>query len=338
MYPSFWQAKRTENVSLVVSVAAILVTAIAGSQGVEFFINRVLRPDLAEWSWISEILMIAAFSVTTTLWARLRLAQTAVLALERERVRSQAELAVAANVQRGLLPAIPAPSDGITWFAAMEPAGLVGGDYYDFFEDADGRMWLLVADVSGKGVPAAVFVSNTRAVVRAVAHQRRTPARLLRAVSAVLRSDGGGDVYVTCFAALVDPVRRSMVYANAGHPPGLVLHGNSDARREAGGPVRALSTGGPPLGLVLDARYEEETVALSGGDLVVVVSDGITDALNASGEEIPRLVSAAVSGLHTPREACHALLGAAATGPGPEGSLAWSDDRTVLAFQVNSRT
>src|SRR5262245_59345048 len=108
-------------------VAAILIAAIAGSQGIELFINRVLRPDLSEWSWISEILMTVAFCVATTLWMRLRLAQTAVLELERERVRTQAELAVAANVQRGLLPAIPAPADGITWFAAMEPAGLVGG-------------------------------------------------------------------------------------------------------------------------------------------------------------------------------------------------------------------
>jgi hypothetical protein len=66
MSPSLWQAKRTERASLVVSVASILVAAIVGSQGVELFINRVLRPDLAEWSWISEILMTVAFCVTTT--------------------------------------------------------------------------------------------------------------------------------------------------------------------------------------------------------------------------------------------------------------------------------
>jgi phosphoserine phosphatase RsbU/P len=264
-------------------------------------------------------------------WARLRLAQTAVLTLERERVRSQADLAVAANVQRGLLPA---PSDGITWFAAMQPAGLVGGDYYDFFEDLDRRMWLLVADVSGKGVPAAVFVSNARAVVRAVARERVSPARLLGSVSDILRADGRGDLYVTCFAAMVDPARRTMMYANAGHPPGLVIRRERGTHGGVGRSVRALSAGGPPLGLVRDARYQEETVELSGGDLVVVVSDGITDALNASGEDIPRLLSAAVGGAKTPREACHALLAAAARGPGPEGALAWADDRTVLAFRV----
>lgn len=308
-------------------IASILAAAIAGSQGVELFINRVLRPDLEEWSWISEILMTVALLVTTTLWARLRLAQTAVVALERERVRSQAELAVAANVQRALLPAIPAPVGGITWFAAMEPAGLVGGDYYDFFPDADGRMWLLVADVSGKGVPAAVFVSNARAVVRAVARERVTPAQLLATVSDILLADSGGDLYVTCFAAVVDVKARTMTSANAGHPAAIVV---------GRGSVRALSAGGPPLGLVPTARYEDETVALRGGDLMVAVSDGITDALNASGDDIPRLVAAAVAGAGTPREACHSLLAAATRGPGPDGSLDWTDDRTVLAFRVAS--
>lgn len=319
------RAQPAGRLALVLPIAAILAAAVAGSQGVELFINRVLRPDLEEWSWISEILMTAALLVTTTLWTRLRLAQTTVVTLERERVRSQAELAVAANVQRALLPAIPAPVGGISWFAAMEPAGFVGGDYYDFFRAADGRMWLLVADVSGKGVPAAVFVSNARAVVRAVARAPLTPAQLLAAVSDILLADSGGDLYVTCVVAAVDTTNRTITSANAGHPPAVVV---------GGGGVRSLSAGGPPLGLVPRARYQEETVTLRAGDLVVVVSDGITDALNASGDEIPRLVAAAVVGAETARDACQALLAAATRGPGPEGSLDWSDDRTVLALRV----
>jgi sigma-B regulation protein RsbU (phosphoserine phosphatase) len=337
MSQTLGQANWTNRWSPVAIVATILVGAIAGSQGGEFFINRVLRPDLEEWSWISEILMTFALLVTTTLWTRLRLAQTAVVTLERERVRSQAELAVAATVQRALLPVIPAPAHGITWFAAMEPAGLVGGDYYDFFADADGRMWLLVADVSGKGVPAAVFVSNARAVVRAVARERVTPGELLASVSDILLADGRGDVYVTCFAAVVDTARRTMTYSNAGHPPGLVIRRRHRGHRNDGCGVRALSAGGPPLGLVPGARYQDETVELLGGDLAIVVSDGITDALNASGDDIPGLVAAAVARAETPREACKALLAAAGRGPGPEGSVGWADDRTVLAFRVSAR-
>src|SRR5262245_26632782 len=106
-----------QRATLIGSVAAILTGAIVGSQAVEFFINRVLRPDLEEWSWISEILMTLALLVITTLWIRLRLARTVVEALERERLRSQAALAVAASVQRALLRAIPPPLHGCAWFA-----------------------------------------------------------------------------------------------------------------------------------------------------------------------------------------------------------------------------
>ena len=198
--------------------------------------------------------MTLALLVITTLWTRLRLAQTAVVALERERVASQAELAVAANVQRGLLPSIPAPADGITWFASMEPAGFVGGDYYDFFACADGRICLVVADVSGKGVPAAVFVSNARAVLRAIARERSDAgATAANRCPRFVLADGRGDLYVTCFVAMVDTNGRTMTYANAGHPPGLVI----------GAGVRPLTVGGPPLGLVPRARYQDERIELA---------------------------------------------------------------------------
>ena len=147
--------------------AAVLGTVVVAAQLIELFINRVLRPDLEEWTWISEALMVVALLVLTALWARLRLARSAIADLERERLTIHAELAVAAKVQRALLPLIPVPAHGITWHAVMEPAGEVGGDYYDFFSLGNERMCVLLADVSGKGVPAAVFVSNTRAVLPA---------------------------------------------------------------------------------------------------------------------------------------------------------------------------
>src|SRR6185436_5454900 len=134
--------------------------------------------------------MTLALLAITTLWIRLRMAHTAVEALEHERLRSQAELAVAANVQRALLPPIPAALHGVSWFAAMEPAGVVGGDYYDFFRLIGDRMCVVVADVSGKGVPAAVFVSNARAVIRAVAREpTATPSQILTSVSDVFLAD-----------------------------------------------------------------------------------------------------------------------------------------------------
>ena len=307
--------------------AAVLGTVVVAAQLIELFINRVLRPDLEEWTWISEVLVLAALLILTALWARLRLARTAIADLERERLTIHAELAVAAKVQRALLPLIPEPAHGITWYAIMEPAGEVGGDYYDFFSMGNDRMCVVLADVSGKGVPAAVFVSNTRAVLRAVAREgRSTPGRVLTAVSEILLRDGRSDLYVTCVVAIVDTQQHTMVYANAGHPPGVVLSN--------GGGTHALGVGGPPLGLLAAADYDEERVTLGPGDLVVLVSDGITDAIDASGDDIPMALRAELAKLRerTPELACRALLATARRSPGPRGVAKWADDRTVVAF------
>jgi serine phosphatase RsbU (regulator of sigma subunit) len=308
-------------------VAIVLVTVFAVSQLTEIFINRVLRPDLEEWAWISEVLVFAALLVLTALWARLRLARTAIADLERERLTIHAELAVAARVQRGLLPLIPASEHGFSWSAVMEPAAEVGGDYYDFFPLDPERMCVVLADVSGKGVPAAVFVSNTRAVLRAVVRdQRSTPSGVLAAVSDILLADGRTDLYVTCVLAMVDTARHTMVYANAGHPPGIIL-GKGTA-------IHSLGVGGPPLGLFRAAQYDEERITLESGDLVVLVSDGITDAIDATGGHIPAALRAELAGLpeRTPALACKALLDIARRSPGPPGVTKWADDRTVVAF------
>jgi sigma-B regulation protein RsbU (phosphoserine phosphatase) len=316
----------TSRLRVIGLAAAVLVTLVAASQLIELFINRVLRPDLEEWTWISEATMVAALLVVTTLWVRLRLARTVIEALERKRLTIHAELAVAARVQRALLPLIPAEADGIAWHAVMEAAGEVGGDYYDFLLLGDGRMCVVLADVSGKGVPAAVFVSNARAVLRAVAREGgSTPASALAAVSEILLLDRS-DLYVTCVVAMVDTAEHTIVYANAGHPPGVIL-----GKR---GRTYALGVGGPPLGLFPSARYDEERVVLAPGDLVVLVSDGITDAIDASGGGIPAALRAELTKLadRTPELACRALIDAARRSPGPPGVANWADDRTVVAF------
>jgi sigma-B regulation protein RsbU (phosphoserine phosphatase) len=311
---------------VAVLAAAILGAVVAASQLVELVINRLLRPDLEEWTWISETLVTAALLVLTALWARLRLARTAIADLERERLTLHAELAVAAKVQRALLPAIPAPSHGFTWHAVMEPAGEIGGDYYDFFVVGDGRMCVVIADVSGKGVPAAVFVSNTRAVLRAVARDTPTPAALLTTVSSTLRLDSRSDLYVTCVVVMIDMPNHTMVYANAGHPPGVIL--------STDGGTRPLAAGGPPLGLLPTAHYDEERIGLRSGDLVVLVSDGITEAIDASGDGIPAALGAELLQLpeRTPELACRALVETASRSSGPAGLIGWTDDRTVVAM------
>jgi serine phosphatase RsbU (regulator of sigma subunit) len=324
-------AHGTPRLKVTGLAAAVLVTVLVASQLSELFINRVLRPDLEEWTWISEVIMVAALLVVSALWARLRLAQTVIADLERTRLTIHAELAVAAKVQRALLPLIPEPSDGITWHAVMETAGEVGGDYYDFLRLADGRMYVVLADVSGKGVPAAVFVSNTRAVLRAVLREGgSTPGGVLAAVSEILLLDRS-DLYVTCIVAMIDTSDHTMAYANAGHPPGVIMG--------RGSRTHALGIGGPPLGLLPAAHYDEERITLEAGDLVVLVSDGITDAIDASGAGIPKALRDELANLpdRTPELACQALIDAARRSPGPPGVAKWTDDRTVVAFAVAER-
>ncbi len=119
-------------------------------------------------------------------------------------------------------------------------------------------MCVVIADVSGKGVPAAVFVSNTRAVLRAVAREgRSTPAACWPMSLEILFQDGRSDLYVTCVVAMVDTQQHTMVYANAGHPPGVMLRN--------GGGTHALGVGGPPLGLFAAAHYDEERLTLELG-------------------------------------------------------------------------
>ncbi len=318
----------------VVGLAVVvLFAAVAASQLVELLINRVLRPDLAEWTWISEALLVAALLVFTVQWARLRLARSAIADLERERVTIHAELAVAATVQRGLLPLIPPPAGGISWGAVMEPAGQIGGDYYDFFRLDGDRICVVLADVSGKGVPAAVFVSNTRAVLRAVARADRSgPATILATVSDTLLMDSRSGLYVTCIVAVVDTAQHTIVYANAGHPPGVVVG--------ASGGVQSLGVGGPPLGLISAARYDEQRIVLIAGDLVVLVSDGITDAIDATGDAITKAIAGElIAGVDmTPGLRCRTLIDTAGRSPGPPGMTGWADDRTVVAFAFNPRS
>ena len=107
---------------------------------------------------------------------------------------------------------------------------------------------------------------------------------MLAAVSEILFLDGRSDLYVTCVVAMVDTQQHTMVYANAGHPPGVMLG--------KGAGTHALGVGGPPLGLFAAAHYDEERITLASGDLVVLVSDGITDAIDASGDDIPTALRA----------------------------------------------
>jgi sigma-B regulation protein RsbU (phosphoserine phosphatase) len=305
----------------------LALLGVAGSQGIELFINRVLRPNAKEITWISEAVMAGGFVAVTWLWLRLRETQVALTDLERQQIVADTQLTIAARVQTSLLPALPGPCAGIGWYAAVEPAGKVGGDYYDFVALPGGRMCVVLGDVSGKGVGAAVFLANVRATLRAIARDASHPRTLLSNLSSALLADSTSGLYVTCMVAIVDPAARSMVYVNAGHPAGVLWNPQS---------ARGLRVGGPPAGLLCDAGFEEEQVTFGDRDLVVFVSDGITEALNASGDGVVEAIAAQVAQAErpTPEAVCTRLLAAARRGSGPSGVDGWTDDRTAVVFGV----
>jgi sigma-B regulation protein RsbU (phosphoserine phosphatase) len=266
------------------------------------------------------------FFVMAVLWIRLKQTQDALSALERDRLVIDTQLAVAAQVQRTLLPSIPPPSGGIDWFAITKPAGSVGGDYFDFLPLPGGRMCVAIADVSGKGIPAAIFLSNVRAVLHTLIRETAEPQLLAERLSETLAQEANGGLYVSAILAVVDPGPGQLTYTNIGHPAGLLLR--------TGKPAQPLNVGGPPAGLIPGTRYEQETLTLGPNDLVVLASDGITESLDASGLTMESALPAVFAGVGdvSPHVACDRLLHAAESGTGPSGVKDWSDDKTVVAF------
>jgi serine phosphatase RsbU (regulator of sigma subunit) len=158
--------------------------------------------------------------------------------------------------------------------AFWQPARVVSGDLYDFVPFPDGKLGMVVADVTDKGVPAALLMANARSVLRGVAASAGrsgwdSPGRLLMQVNEVLSAEMPMDMFVTCLLAVLDPETGHMRYANAGHNPPYL--------RTAHGVVE-LRASGIPLGLFPDLEYEEKEVNLVGGDRLLIYSDGLVEA------------------------------------------------------------
>jgi phosphoserine phosphatase RsbU/P len=268
----------------------------------------------------------------TYLWLHLRESRTRLFALERAQVALDEQLRLAAEIQRNLLPGAPPTTAGLRWAAQMVPAGRIGGDFYDYVQDPDGTVLCIVADVSGKGIPAALILSALKVLFRSLASGTREPAVIAERLSAALHDRYSGIPYATAVLARVDAVNRRIAYVNAGHPAAHVLR--------AGG-ATALEALNLPLGLLPGAAYAEASVDLEPGDVVVVLTDGVTEALETG----PKTLDQALADVRdlvaeggSPDAACDALLLAAGDGGGPAGIEGWQDDRTVVVAVVEGRT
>ena len=209
-----------------------------------------------------------------------------LLALElADRVTMKRDLEIAREIQRWLLPSASPEVPGFDLAFATRPANTVSGDYYDAFHRDGGRLLLIVADVAGKSIPAALLMATIQASLHTLAAAPVALAELVLGLNRYACANSlGGLRFTTAFLGELDLASRTMRYICAGHNPPVL--------RRAAGAQERLEAGGLPLGVMASARFEQGTVTLGSGDLLVVFTDGVTEAENERQEEYgePRLL------------------------------------------------
>ncbi|MEN6435236.1 MAG: GAF domain-containing protein [Anaerolineaceae bacterium] len=192
-------------------------------------------------------------------------------------VRINSEIQFARRIQENFLPeTLPEVPDwtlAIRWKTARE----VGGDFYDLYQFPDGRVVLVIADVSDKGMPAALYMTVTRTLIRSYAAESKTPAEILQKVNDQLTSERKSAMFVTAVVALLDPQNGTMICSNAGHNPPMIL-------RNKKGKVERIPHGGIALGVTEDCQLINYSTILAPGDSLLMYTDGLTDAISSEGE------------------------------------------------------
>lgn len=235
------------------------------------------------------------------------------------------ELAFARDIQRSLFPPAPPLLPGFELAAVSVPSQAVGGDHYDFIPLPDGRYALAVADVSGKGTPASLLMASVHASLRALAGTT-DPAALMERLNRFLFDSTQAHRYVTMFYAELDPAARRLVYVNSGHVPPCLLSASGEEIR--------LGCGGPVVGLLEDVSFEVGTVELAAGDVIAMVSDGVTEACTEDDREFGerRLFdSLRVSREGSAEDVLGAIVDAVHAWTGPAGC---GDDLTAVVLKA----
>lgn len=226
------------------------------------------RPHVFSESEISLLRSIGSQAAAAIIHSRLFEQQQ-----KSERVRRQME--TAGQVQRRMLPRCPPPRDGFECGAVYDPSLAIGGDFYDFIDLPDGDLGLCIADVSGKGIPAALFMASIRSTLRAYAPTSDDVTRIIRHVNRQMCNDTLIGEFATLFYGVLSRPDRTLDYCNAGHQAPLIL------RRDGFIDLRA---GGMAIGIRPNEAFERERIVLQPGDLLVMTTDGVTDAMNFAGQ------------------------------------------------------
>jgi len=195
-----------------------------------------------------------------------------------QRDRMQRELEIARDLQMSMLPKNFAPNrQDCTLYGMLKPARELGGDFFDYFFVDDRRVCLIVGDVSDKGAAPALFAAATKTLLKANAHREALSGSIVSRVNQELSTGNDYCMFVTLFLAILDLDSGDITFTNAGHEPPYIV-------RKDGGCETVVQRHGLPLGAIEDSDYSEDTIELRPGDVLVIYTDGVTDAVNSSNE------------------------------------------------------
>jgi serine phosphatase RsbU (regulator of sigma subunit) len=232
------------------------------------------------------------------------------------------DLEQAADIQRSLFPQSPPVLPGLQLSGRSLPCRSVGGDYFDYVPMADGRIFVVVADVSGKGLAASLLMSSLQARVHALCELQTDVAKLVSRLNHSTKANTPDNKFITGFFAAIDPVTGEMEYANAGHNPPVIARQN--------GKVELLTAGGPVLGILPNINYVGGRTKLETGDLLVMYSDGVSEAPNAKDEEFGEEAVAQIAASCLDRSADEVLMEIARQLRAFLGECSPTDDVTMV--------
>lgn len=253
------------------NIRSIIISAYGDMKNIREAMNR------GAFDFVTKPLDFEDLQVTIERTLRHLLEWREALSSRDQLVALQNELNIASQMQQSILPAQFPRGPDFQVYASMTPARNVGGDFYDIVHLEDNRIGVAIADVSDKGVPAALYMMSSRTLLKGAAIGCESPSQVLDEVNSLLQDDSDTGMFVTLFYGIYDPATNEFTYANGGHNPPLIVHADGSST------VLAM-TGGVALGVVPSIQYEQTTVALSPGDTILLYTDGITDATNEEGE------------------------------------------------------
>jgi sigma-B regulation protein RsbU (phosphoserine phosphatase) len=196
----------------------------------------------------------------------------------------EADLELSQKVQKALLPQHAPNIPGLDLAIFSRPAQIVGGDYFDFFQFPDGSHGLAIADVAGHGMSASLLMASVQTALRTLVLTTDSPVEVLGHLNRFFYHNVHLTTFVTLFLARFDPVRRTLTYGSAGHNPPLVYHPQTNG----GNPITWLEPTGAAIGLVEGFQITMETITLAQGDILLLYTDGVTEAMNEADDQFGR--------------------------------------------------